>query len=427
MIEEKRMKTTQHVWDAIIVGTGPGGATVARELAANQKKVLILEKGKHDLSIHIPRMLRNKEMMFMGMGKTLVRGIRMGGTSILYYGTAFEPPKDMFMKFGIDLSDEIDELRKQLPIAPLQDHLIGPSAQLILETAQKLGFPWGKLDKFIFQEQCSPGYFPHTAQWNTLHYLSQAVEAGGVLVTEADVMKVVQEGNRCVGVEYIDRDKKVQVAYGQNIVLAAGGISSAQILRQSGMPQAGEGFFCDPLVLVQGIANGLKAGNEIPMAAGMVCWEEGYVLTDITLPKLVYQLFTAQALRLHRLHQHHQAVGIMVKIKDEISGRITSEGKMHKPFSKWDQQRMQNGCAKAHEILAAAGVKSIFRTAWTAAHPGGSVRIGEMVDSNLQTEIDRLYVCDASVIPIAWGLPPSMTVMALAKRLGKHLLLKRDE
>jgi choline dehydrogenase-like flavoprotein len=43
------------------------------------------------------------------------------------------------------------------------------------------------------------------------------------------------------------------------------------------------------------------------------------------------------------------------------------------------------------------------------------------VDANLKTEIDNLYVCDASVIPRAWGLPPTFTVMALGRRLSRHL------
>jgi choline dehydrogenase-like flavoprotein len=90
------MKSNKKEWDFIVVGTGPSGATIAKELSKKNKNVLILEKGKYDLSINIPRMLRNREMMFTGKGRTLVRGIRQGGTSVLYYGTASDPPQDLF-------------------------------------------------------------------------------------------------------------------------------------------------------------------------------------------------------------------------------------------------------------------------------------------------------------------------------------------
>jgi choline dehydrogenase-like flavoprotein len=52
---------------------------------------------------------------------------------------------------------------------------------------------------------------------------------------------------------------------------------------------------------------------------------------------------------------------------------------------------------------------------------GGSAKIGDVVDSNLATEIDGLFVCDCSVIPEAWGLPPTLTILALARRLARQL------
>lgn len=36
----------QKEYDAIVVGSGPGGAAVSRELARGGKKVLLLEKGR---------------------------------------------------------------------------------------------------------------------------------------------------------------------------------------------------------------------------------------------------------------------------------------------------------------------------------------------------------------------------------------------
>ena len=71
--------------------------------------------------------------------------------------------------------------------------------------------------------------------------------------------------------------------------------------------------------------------------------------------------------------------------------------------------------------LAACGAKHVFKSWHFAAHPGGSVRLGDGVDSNLRTTTPGLYVCDASVMPEAMGLPPTLTLLCLGKRLGQHL------
>jgi len=39
--------------------------------------------------------------------------------------------------------------------------------------------------------------------------------------------------------------------------------------------------------------------------------------------------------------------------------------------------------------------------------------MGDVVDANLKTAYDNLYVCDCSVIPEAWGLPPTFALLAL--------------
>jgi choline dehydrogenase-like flavoprotein len=58
------------------------------------------------------------------------------------------------------------------------------------------------------------------------------------------------------------------------------------------------------------------------------------------------------------------------------------------------------------------------------------VRIGEMVDTNLQTEVKNLYVCDASTFPEALDRPTVLTIIGLGKRLSDHLLatvFRREE
>ncbi|MDO9045379.1 MAG: GMC oxidoreductase, partial [Methanobacteriaceae archaeon] len=43
-------------------------------------------------------------------------------------------------------------------------------------------------------------------------------------------------------------------------------------------------------------------------------------------------------------------------------------------------------------------------------------------NENLETSIKNLFVVDASVLPTAPGAPPLLTIMALSKRLAKHVI-----
>ena len=156
------------------------------------------------------------------------------------------------------------------------------------------------------------------------------------------------------------------------------------------------------------------------MAAGVHLQDEGYMMTDLPLPKPTYRMLAASALRLDRLFAHSGTLTIMVKIRDEIAGHVSSR-KMRRVFGPPEREKLASGYRRAKEILRHAGARRIFKSRVMAAHPGGSVRIGEHVDTNLQTEYEGLYVCDCSVIADPWGLPPALTLLSLAKRLAKHL------
>jgi choline dehydrogenase-like flavoprotein len=77
--------------------------------------------------------------------------------------------------------------------------------------------------------------------------------------------------------------------------------------------------------------------------------------------------------------------------------------------------------APAPDVLRAAGSGKPYVSPWVAAHPGGSVRLGELVDENLGCHSPNLHVCDASVIPGAWGLPPTLTLLALGAYLAQRI------
>jgi choline dehydrogenase-like flavoprotein len=80
--------------DVIVVATGPGGATAARELARRGKKVLILEWGPGGevrgtaAQYFSQSMLPGKSLLLTPELVGMVRGITTGGSSLFYCGTA---------------------------------------------------------------------------------------------------------------------------------------------------------------------------------------------------------------------------------------------------------------------------------------------------------------------------------------------------
>ena len=118
-----------------------------------------------------------------------------------------------------------------------------------------------------------------------------------------------------------------------------------------------------------------------------------------------------------------KTIGILMMVKDELEGRVDLDRSFSKPVDPSSRSRLNKGAVLAEEILQGAGVRrqDIVTTTAFAAHQLSSVRIGDLLDKNCQTQINGCYCMDASVIPEEWGLPPMVTILALAKRLAKHL------
>ncbi len=424
-------------YDAIVVGSGPGGAAVAREIARAGKRVLILEQGS---AAPVTGKLGQMASMAAVPGRgafihrdasLLVQGVTAGGSSTVNFATAAPPPLSMFAAHGIDLGPALQTLRAELPIGPLPDSLIGPMAARMMEAARSLGMDWQKLDKMIRPQICRSGCWrcvygcPFGAKWTARDFIDEALKHGATLLDGARVLRVMIENEVATGVAFM-RDGERQSVSAKVVVLAGGGIGSPRLLHNSGLMPSTARFFSDPVVAVMGSVPDIDGGAEVPMAAGVRFDADGVSLADMTLPQPMYQAFAAQVGRIDRLFAHRRTLTVMVKIRDEIGGSIGPRW-VDKTLQATDRKKLKDGADMARSILKAAGARHIFKSWHFAAHPGGSVRIGEGVDSDLQTKTTGLYVCDASVIPEAWGLPPTLTLLCLGKRLGSQLSAQRQQ
>ncbi len=419
-------------YDTIIVGSGPGGASVARVLAQSGQRIAILDQGSRSpLTGTLPQMLHMAAIpgrgAFIHSDRSLVmRAITAGGSSVINFATALAPPVDRFLTWGIDLAPAATQIRQLIPIAPLPEDLIGPMAQAIAASAVELGYPWHPFDKFIEAQQCRRACHrcaygcPFQAKWSARNWLEEAINDGAHWFEKSLVKQVVVHNHRAQGVRFIHQGRE-QTLLADRVVLAAGGIGTPRILSASGLKEAENSYFVDPVIAIMGQAERVNGGTEVPMVGGIQLPDQGVTLSDLTLPKPLFQLFTAQVGRFHHLGSHAQMLTIMVKIADEMGGRIGPRW-INKRLTHQDQERLEVGAEIATTILNNAHCRSIYRTHHFAAHPGGSAAIGKVVDSQLQTAFKGLYLCDASVLPGPWGIAPTYTLLALGLRLGYHLI-----
>jgi choline dehydrogenase-like flavoprotein len=182
----------------------------------------------------------------------------------------------------------------------------------------------------------------------------------------------------------------------------------------------------DPTVMVYGVSKEQGTAFEPPMSVGYSDLEHGYMLSTLIDPWMLYPIMaTLKGPRyLLTWRNYRRMMGVMIKVTDEVSGIISVEGRISTPMTERDRERLHHATVVSRRILVKAGCDpdSIFVSRMRGTHPSATVRLGEMVDADLQTVVKNLYVCDASVFPEALGQPTVLTIISFAKRLSDHLL-----
>ena len=114
----------------------------------------------------------------------------------------------------------------------------------------------------------------------------------------------------------------------------------------------------------------------------------------------------------------------MIKLADVEQGDVC-HNRMRKVLTPLDHQLLQQGVNDCREILMRMGAKKqdIALGILNAGHPGGMLPLTKADAATLHSPQlpDNLYVSDATILPQSLGLPPILTIMALAKRIAKNI------
>ena len=390
------------MFDFIVVGSGAGGATVARELSRAGKKVLLLEKGKA-----VPQGAASKTYTVIPSDVEIWQTVCLGGTTAVTMGNAVRSP------LNSKLDPFFAEAEEDLNAWTIPLSKMGPATRLLLDLSRD----WTPMPKAIDLDKCKScgvcaSGCPSGAKWDASVYVREATSRGCTLATNAPVKKVLIEGKKAIGVETSDG----RVFKGKSVVLAAGAIESPRILVRSGFEFIGKGLFVDTFITVGGMKKDIGLSKELGMALYMM--REGYLLSphysSFLIPELAKKGIAAKATDI---------LGLMVKISDEPAGEVKPTTVV-KGLTERDTELLETGKREAIDLLTVAGVdeKTIVTVHPRGAHPGGTC--SSVVRSVVKpwTDVDSLYISDASVIPGPFGLPPMLTIIAISKQLSARLL-----
>jgi choline dehydrogenase-like flavoprotein len=418
---------------AIVVGTGAGGATVAKELQG-RFEVTVLEAGKEFRpfsQIPLAKSMKKAGLLFdareiqlvfpaykirgAGDGMILVNGSGLGGTTTLCTGNALRMDGQL-KALGLDLDAEFDEIAREIPISTAHERRWRRGTRRMFEIFQEMGLDPRPTPKMVDYDRCTGCGrcvlgCPRGAKWDSRRFLDVALANGATLVSSCRVERVVLESGRAIGVE-ARQGLSRRFFPADLVVLAAGGLGTPVILGNSGI-ECDPTLFVDPVLCVAANVADSRQDREIPMP--FVSQREGFILS----PYFDYlSYFFNRAWR----GPGTDILAVMIKLADSNQGSVSAR-EVKKGLTSQDRARLHEGIEVCTEILTRFGARreEVFLGTINAGHPGGTLPLTAAERETLHASRlpPNVYVADATLIPKSLGNPPILTIIALAKRVSK--------
>lgn len=255
--------------DVVVVGSGAGGAVVARELARDGRSVLVLEEGGHYApeeygamtpSHSFRRLAREAGMsVALGVGDTpliaLLAGKCVGGSSVLTGGVCFRIPEEVLHVWSGELSLSrmtpeglapfFEEVEGICHVEEVPVHMRSRATELFVEGADKLGIPMKSMRRNTRgcrgAARCNFGCPNHAKMSVDVSFLPEAARHGAQVVSDALVERVEVTGGKARGVRgrFLDgKSGEPRVPFevrAKVVVVACGSMHTPLLLRRSGL------------------------------------------------------------------------------------------------------------------------------------------------------------------------------------------------
>ena len=385
--------------DAIIVGSGAGGATAAARLRDAGLDVLILEEGglhrtetfTTDPATMIQRLYRDAgtTMIFGKPGIIFAEGKCVGGSTVINGGMTWRTPERVLdhweRSVGLDatgpraMEPYFAEAERILHAEPNQEDTFGGNTRLFLEGARRLGWPVARaprnMRRCVGLNNCALGCPTGAKQAMHVTEIPRALAAGAALVTHARVDRVLFRGTRAIGVRgrFVGDDGRKRGrfrAHAPLVVLAAGARCTPGILKRSWLRARpiGRGLHTHPNAKVVGIFDqridpwvGTHQAFHIHHFLG-----EGVLIGYAAVPPglLAGAMPGLGAEHARRMREYNSMLTAAALIEDENEGRVIL-GPDRQPYMFFnltghDLETTHRGVALTAELLFAAGARRVL-------------------------------------------------------------------
>ncbi|MFN2589275.1 MAG: GMC family oxidoreductase N-terminal domain-containing protein [Actinomycetota bacterium] len=392
---------TEEAFDVVVVGSGAGGAPVARALARAGWSVAVVEEGgaytRDDFTGPELDRLRS---LYRGGGATVTVGRppivvpvgrAVGGTTVGNSGTCFRTPDRVVVewkrRYGVDLSPEdlvphYEDVEATIEVAPVPWDVMGGNGLIAHRGATALGITGRPLDRNASgchgSGVCVAGCPVDGKRGVHMNYLPQAVEAGAQILARCRADRVALRDGRAVGVE-----ATILTAGGRpagpltlharrGVVFAAGAPMTPGLLRRSGIrhPGIGRGLRIHPEAAVAGIFDEEVMGCRGVMQSYVVdALEDRGIMLEATFPppSLGYAevgIGLPGAERKHMIERLPNMAVLGCLVSDSSSGRVFGLGPGSAPLmaywlNRFDTERLLEGMLLSARVLFAAGATEV--------------------------------------------------------------------